>query len=357
MFKQELAMGSMGGTNWCSLGRGDDKSGCRDAWEAYCGMMGIQSRIKSFRSNRFNNYFEAAAALHYHRAHIQDLFSNYSDHLNLKLQSTLADCKSDDIDSMLIAVATTYFSVTGPYWLLITSSVKYLDLFEYFVPMHDKFVLYSDTPPVQLIEATESVIPNYRINDADGVQSLHQVPNLETFSLTLKNIFSGFAAVAVRQLKDFLPGGTYHDVQDPTLRSRMSHCQLTNLTGEAHLADLDLDYSLFTKRNATLHYRSFTNMMGRNKTLSSWFHSKTEAEQAKLLSRSRTGQVAVYVCQESSAPAKEAPSTGSRCQSEEEGASLRGETETADEVRKRTTAEICPMPACEGSWRTVSATP
>jgi aubergine-like protein len=48
--------------------RGDDLSGCRDAWEAYCGMMGIQSRIKSFQSNRFINYFEAAAALHYHHA-------------------------------------------------------------------------------------------------------------------------------------------------------------------------------------------------------------------------------------------------------------------------------------------------
>ena len=40
--------------------RGDDKNGCREAWEASCDMKGKKSHIKSYRSNRFNNFFESA---------------------------------------------------------------------------------------------------------------------------------------------------------------------------------------------------------------------------------------------------------------------------------------------------------
>ena len=40
--------------------RGDDKNGCLEAWEASCDMKGKKSHIKSYRSNRFNNFFESA---------------------------------------------------------------------------------------------------------------------------------------------------------------------------------------------------------------------------------------------------------------------------------------------------------
>ncbi|XP_041362472.1 uncharacterized protein LOC121378388 [Gigantopelta aegis] len=265
--------------------RGDEKSGCRDAWEAFCAMKGLTSHIKSYRGNRFNNFFEGAASLHFHRKDIQDFFSNYSLSLNLKLQSVLADCQCDVVDTLIAAVGITYFTVTGPYWNLCTSKTEYLDLYRYMSPMREKFQQYSsDASP--LLEDPLSVIPEFSVEGGEVVAALMEVPDRKLLLDTLQKLFSGFLAVTDRQLADFLPSGKYYDIQDPILRQKMRHCQLTNLTGEQNLGDLD--YSLFVKRHASLHYRSFTNMMSRNKTMSSWFHKKTAVEQRDLLSMSKS---------------------------------------------------------------------
>ncbi|XP_064636439.1 uncharacterized protein LOC135493239 isoform X1 [Lineus longissimus] len=264
--------------------RGDDKSGCRDAWEAYCHLQGERSLVKSYRSNRFNNFFEGAGTLHFHRKGIQDFFSNYSESPNLKLQSVLADCQDDDVDTMLSAVGITFFMVTGPYWRLITSQTVYLDLYKFITPMREKFELYSKDAS-GILENQDSVIPEFAVEGGEVMLHCTQtVKKPELFVKTLQALFAGFLAVTDRQLQDFLPGGRYYDVQDQAIREKMSHCQLTNLIGEQNLGDLD--YSLFMRRHASLHYRSFINMMQRNRTMSSWFLAKTKTEQGHLLSLS-----------------------------------------------------------------------
>ena len=64
----------------------------------------------------------------------------------------------------------------------------------------------------------------------------------------------------------------------------MKHTKLTNLIGEQCLGDLD--YNIFTRRNASLHFRSFISMMSRNQTMSTWFQGKSQEEQRRLLSLS-----------------------------------------------------------------------
>ena len=264
--------------------RGDDKNGCREAWEAFCDMKGKKSHIKSYRSNRFNNFFESAAAIHYHRHDILEFFSKFSTNLNLKLQSVQADLKSDEVDSMLAAVGIMYFVVTGPYWCLICSKTEYLDLYKFMEPMTQRFDDYAkDASP--LMEKMTSIIPDFAVVGQDCIaHSLTTVPKEDLLLASLQKLFAGFHAVAKRQLDDFLPNGQYYNVQDPELRAKMQHCQLTNLTGEANLADLD--FSLFNKRHASLHYRSFINMMNRNRSMSTWFHKKSTEDQKKLLSLS-----------------------------------------------------------------------
>ena len=263
--------------------RGDDKSGCRDAWEAYCSLKEVSSLIKSYRSNRFNNYFEGAASLHYHRKDIEEFFSNYASTPNLKLQSVLADCQSNEIDILLSAIGIAYFVLTGPYWLLITSSTQYLDLYKYLTPMREKMVENAEDAS-GLLENPSSLIPGFSVDGKDVLPRLLEVTSQEQLRDSLQTLFKGFVAVTDRQLTDFLPGGQYHDVQDPERRQKMKHTQLTNLIGEACLGDLD--YSMFVKRHASLHYRSFTSMMARNQTMSSWFHDRSEEEQTSLLAMS-----------------------------------------------------------------------
>ena len=73
--------------------RGDEKNGCRDAWLAYCSMSSQPSLVTSFKGNRFNNLFEAASALHFHRQHLVEFFTIYMADRNQKLESVLDDAE------------------------------------------------------------------------------------------------------------------------------------------------------------------------------------------------------------------------------------------------------------------------
>lgn len=88
----------------CLGPRGDDKSGCRDYWETYCVMVESESRVTSYRANRFNNLFQAAAALHFHRADIKNFLEKYLAKQNRKIQSICADNKCDQVDCHVTAL-------------------------------------------------------------------------------------------------------------------------------------------------------------------------------------------------------------------------------------------------------------
>ena len=51
--------------------RGDEKSGCRQGWLAYCKKESKASELTSYRANRFNSLFENAAAVFFHKEDIQ----------------------------------------------------------------------------------------------------------------------------------------------------------------------------------------------------------------------------------------------------------------------------------------------
>ena len=57
--------------------RGDEKSGCREEWLAFCEELDIKSRMTSDRSNRFNSYFKGAAAVIHHRKALGRFFPKF----------------------------------------------------------------------------------------------------------------------------------------------------------------------------------------------------------------------------------------------------------------------------------------
>lgn len=212
---------------------------------------------------------------------------NYKQSKNLKLQSVLADAQSDSIDCFLVALGIVYHQVTGPYWMLVRSNTHYLNFFKYVGKMHTKFLecsqdsssLLNKTPP-PLFE--EFILP---VDDC-MTQALYSLSDEQSVKVQaiLRELFSDMSAVTERQLSDFLPGGRYHDVQSPEVRSRMQHSKLTNLIGEQCFGDLD--FSIFKRRNASLHHHGTVNMIKRNHTMSAWFSKKTSEEQSRLLSDS-----------------------------------------------------------------------
>lgn len=72
---------------------GDEKSGCRDLWLAYCSMMELKSTIPSYKDNRFNSVFVADVSILQHRMDISFLPTR-----NQKLVSVLQDVISEEVN-------------------------------------------------------------------------------------------------------------------------------------------------------------------------------------------------------------------------------------------------------------------
>lgn len=67
----------------------------------------------------------------------------------------------------------------------------------------------------------------------------------------------------------------------------MAHCKLTNLTSEENFGDLD--FSLFRRRNASLHHHTTMNMVRRNKSVSWLCQQSAETQQQLLQLSSKKG--------------------------------------------------------------------
>ena len=270
----------------CLGPRGDDKSGCRDYWETYCVMVESESRVTSYRANRFNNLFQAAAALHFHRADIKNFLEKYLAKQNRKIQSICADNKCDQVDCHVTALGLLYFRVTGPYWELLAQDIHYLDFCIYVNQLLQHFQRWAANPADAFSQEFDPLFGKRFMPDPDMFQALLSisVDQQAKVMATLRKISKEVIITINNQLKDFLEGGRYYHVTDPELRQRMKHCKLTNLVGEQAFGDLD--FSIFKRCYASLHHHSTVQMMKRNKPISMWFSSKDEEEQKCLLNLS-----------------------------------------------------------------------
>ena len=267
--------------------RGDEKNGCRDGWIAFCSLSRKRSVISSFKGNRFNNLFEAAAALNFHRADIITYLQEYLPERNGKLESVLSDALCDQLAHYVLALALLFFRVTGPYWELLGSGVLYLDFFLHVVAMKQQLQEWSDDA---------STIFNPELPALFGRQQPHCAPfeaavqvedtSRQAVNKIVQSLCGQLLTVLDAQLKDFLPGGMYHAVDDPMKRNKLAHSHITNLLGEACFGDLDL--SIYKRRNASCHHHATMNMLVRNRTMSKWFHNKPKPEQEQLLKLSAT---------------------------------------------------------------------
>jgi hypothetical protein len=138
--------------------RGDERSGVRQDWLAYLDMKNKPSHIISFRGNRFNSTFEGSAAVFHHRKEITDLLSNYKENRNRKLELVLKGVENPTNLAQLRALGLAYVHITGPFWDLCNSQVKYLDLHTYIEPLRQVLQLQKLDGSL-LMQEDVSVIP------------------------------------------------------------------------------------------------------------------------------------------------------------------------------------------------------
>ena len=135
--------------------RGDQKNGYREEWIVFCG----NSMIPSFKSNRFNCFFLAAAAIIHHLHKIKAFSTNVlPDNVNLKMKSVSCDVHDDDLMACLCAIALLYLKITGPYWKLLTSGkVMYCDFHVYVKMLHSSLLKSSSDPSELMCPGFKSV--------------------------------------------------------------------------------------------------------------------------------------------------------------------------------------------------------
>ena len=266
--------------------RGDLKCGCRDEWLAFCELNNIKSLIPSYRGNRFNAHFQGAAMVLYHKENIIELLQDHLPSRNRKQDSVLLDAKSDSVTIFLMALAILYYKFTLPYHnLVLSKSTKYAQFYIPITQMHTSLSEYAEDPAPLFDPALPPFFPISQPDQDRLATILNSVSDEQKQCLSelMKVLCKEFVVTTNNQLSDFLPGGRYHNITDPNVLRRLEHSQVHNLLGEACFGDLD--FTLFAKRNSSIHHASTINMLKRNATME-WLENKSDLQQERLLNMS-----------------------------------------------------------------------
>ena len=268
--------------------RGDEKNGCRAEWIGYCGQEKKTSRMTSYRSNRFNSYFEGAAATVYHHVDLRKFFGDgFLGHSNLKIESTAADINDDNLLSLVCAVAILYIKVTGPFWNLLESDTKYTEFHVYVQRMETCFDRWRADASQLLDQHFPGIFNGEFAMETEMAAAIYQFASLHLAQVrsALELMMRDILLVTRKQLSDFLPPeGKYAQQLPPDVQTQLDHCPLTNLMGEYVFGEMDFDMG--KKRHTTFHHRSSTQMLHHNKT-SKWLSEKNEEDARQLLKTAR----------------------------------------------------------------------
>lgn len=222
--------------------RSPDKPNYRKHWVAFCEEKGNPSKLVVNQSNRFNNYFEAAAGLVHHHKEIglffSDLLAMTNDLCpNVILESVTADATDSMIQSFVCVVAIIYCKIIGPYWQLLKSGGEYSLFNQYLLCLYQKFLDWSKDPSTLLEpEDSTNVFMQFPLQEKtfDGVFNFcgQWHTNRDLIRACLKRSIKVIAAVTEDHLKDFLPGGVFSKIPPTDVCLQLASCSFSVLMAE-----------------------------------------------------------------------------------------------------------------------------
>lgn len=222
--------------------RGEFNNGYRRHWLAFCIERNNPSKLPINQSNRFLNYFEAAAGLVHHHEDVALFVSDLqqmNDDSNILLDSVSDDASDEAIQTLVCVVAVVYCKVLGPFWQLLKSEAQYLLYSKYIFLLYKKLLRWSQD--VSLLLQPEPVanvflqVPMQEKNFS-GVFTFCQENEDNQYGtllrVCLEKLMKVLAAVIEEVLPDFLPGGTYAKEPSEELGELLSDCTFSKLMGE-----------------------------------------------------------------------------------------------------------------------------
>lgn len=219
-----------------------EKPNYRKHWVAFCEEKGNPSRLTVNRSNRLNNYFEAAAGLiHHHKEtalFFADLLSIANDPCpNIILESIAADANDSMIQSFVCVVAIIYLKILGPYWQLLKSGGEYALFSQFLLYLYQRFIDWSKDPSTLLApEEVSNVFLQFPLQEKifTGVFSFcrHWQTNRDLIRACLKRTIKVIAAVTEEHMKNFLPGGMFSQTPSTDVCLQLVSCTFSVLMAE-----------------------------------------------------------------------------------------------------------------------------
>lgn len=212
----------------------------RKHWVAFCEEKKNPSKLAAKQSNRFNGYFEAAAALVHHYKEIPLFFSDLltlNCDANVVVESVAADATDSVIQSFVCVLAIIYCKILGPYWQLLKSGAEYSLYSHYLLCLYQRFLDWSKEPS-SLLEPEEArnVFLQYPLQEKT-FQGVFEYcgqwhTNRDLIRACLKRMVKAIAAITESHLKDFLPGGKLSQAPSPDLSLQLSSCTFTVLMAQ-----------------------------------------------------------------------------------------------------------------------------
>ncbi|KAM7373514.1 hypothetical protein PAMP_008359 [Pampus punctatissimus] len=222
--------------------RTPDTQNYRKHWLAFCEEKNNPSRLAVNESNRFNNYFEAAAGLIHHHKEVALFFSdllslNNDECPNIILESVAADANDSVIQSLVCVLAIVYCKIIGPYWQLLKSKGEYSLYSQYMLCLYQKYLDWSKDPSTLLEpEGVNNVFLQFPLQEKNFNGIFHYCgqwhTNRDLIRACLKRMIKVIAAITEENLKDFLPGGTFSQVPSPDLSLQLVNCTFSVLMAE-----------------------------------------------------------------------------------------------------------------------------
>ncbi|XP_053348198.1 solute carrier family 52, riboflavin transporter, member 2 isoform X1 [Clarias gariepinus] len=222
--------------------REENNNNYRRHWLAFCLERNNPSRLPVSQSNRFINYFEAAAALVHHYSDVALFVSDIQllkDDVNIFLESVNSDASDEAIQALVCIVAVVYCKVLGPFWQLLKSDGQYMLFSKYVCSLYEKLLEWSRDASVLLHpEAVTNVFfqdPMQEKNFPGVFSFCCKNANNQYGALMkecLQRMMKVLAAVMEETLKDFLPGGLYCKDHSGELVEQLASCTFSHLMGE-----------------------------------------------------------------------------------------------------------------------------
>ncbi|KAG9278927.1 solute carrier family 52, riboflavin transporter, member 2 isoform X1 [Astyanax mexicanus] len=214
----------------------------RRHWLAFCIERNNPSTLPIGQSNRFINYFEAAAGLVHHYKDVALFVSDLqqlNDESNIVLDSVNDDASDEAIQTLVCVLAVVYCKVLGPFWQLLKSDAQYVLFSKYIYCLYKKLLEWSEDVSALLEPEPEANVflqVPMQEKSFSGVFAFCRDNEDNQFGTLLKvclqSMMKVVAAVIEEDLNEFLPGGKYCKEPSTELAEEFADCKFSHLMGE-----------------------------------------------------------------------------------------------------------------------------